>query len=315
MKNKIVVCGDDHIRYEEPFYSAKSDYFDWFINQDFNNEHNIMIHVGDLFHTNQPLPKEYDIAYKYLTNLKFKKIYILAGNGIHEYNRVKCNYAIEPLNSIDNVELIFSPKSEKIGELNILFMPWVPSRFYNDKTMKEWYESWEDNNYDYIFGHFAHKPFFNTEIIIDHLKGKKRMGHIHIPDKEAGYVGVNTITRFDEKGIDCYLNIIDINDGKETYYDIPKFIDYYDIKYPDKPEEVDTKYPIWTIHEAPSKEKAEELYSNLCIRDIFLEKNSYIDRDDSSKVEQKQSITEYFDSFVKDTKINKEIEKILREVV
>jgi len=316
MKNKIIIFGDDHIRYDEPFFSAKKDYFQWVIQQDFNNKDNIAIHVGDLFHSNHPTPREYDLAYWFLQKLRFSKVFILSGNGIHEYNRVKETYAIKPLDRIDNVEIIIKPQESKLGNLNILFLPWIPSRYYNDMTMREWYEGLPEKEYDYIFGHFAHKEFYGTEIDISQLKGKKRMGHIHVPDDE--YVGVNTITRADEKGIHCRLNCIDMFTGEEELIEIPKFLDYYEVEYPNKlPDNIEARYSIWTVTNAPSKEKAEQKYSYIYIKNIVLD-NKSLSRSNNKNTNitgKKASIREYFDFFIQDYGISKEIEKKLRSVI
>jgi hypothetical protein len=314
MKEKIVVCGDDHIRHDEPFYSAKEDYFSWFINRPFNNNSNVMIHVGDLFHSNEPVPAEYDLAYWYLSSLQFKKIYLLSGNGIHEYNRIKQNYAIEPFSRMGNVETITQPQEVTIGSVSVLFLPWVPSKKWNDRTMREWYESLE-GEYDYIFGHFAHTDFFGTEININQLKGKRRMGHIHVPDKSGEYVGVNTITREDEKGINCKLNIIDQNTKKEELYDIPRFLDYYEVEYPNDLPEVEAVNPYWTVKNAPDISRAEMKYRGSFIKEIVLEKDSKLTEEGKNTAGEKKSVKEYFDSFVEDNKIKKSVEKILREVI
>lgn len=313
MNNKIIVFGDDHVRFDEPFYSAKEAYFDWVIEQDFNNDSNIAVHVGDFFHSNHPTPREYDLAYWFLNSLNFNRIFILAGNGIHEYNRVKENYAIEPLDRINNVEIIVQPQESKLENLNILFLPWVPNRKYNDMTMKEWYESLPETQYDYIFGHFAHKKFFGTEINIPQLKGKKRMGHVHVPDNE--YVGVNTITRADENGIDCKLQVIDMKTKEESIIKVPKFLDYYEVEYPNKLPEVEAQYSLWTIKNAPNKEKAEYEYKNIYIKDIQLEKNFIENSNITNITEEKKDISEYLDSFIKDFKIKKSVENKIRSVL
>jgi hypothetical protein len=308
------VFGDEHVRFDEPFYSAKQDYFEWVVQQEFNNHSNIAIQVGDLFHSSHPTPREYDLVHWFLQRLNFSKVLILSGNGIHEYNRVKETHAIEPLSRIENVEIITQPHESQFGNLKVLFLPWVPSRYYNDMTMKEWYESSPKGEYDYIFGHFAHKEFFGTEIDISHLQGKRRMGHVHVPDGE--YVGVNTITRADEKGIECNLNIIDMEDGKEELFPIPRFIDYYTVEYPNDAPEVEAYYPIWTITNAPSKEKAEQRYGNIYIKDITVDnKNISKNSNNTNIIEEKQSVNEYLDSFVKDYSIKKGIENKLRSVI
>ncbi len=316
MNNKLILFGDQHVTHEEPFFIVKNKYFQWVVNQPFNNETNTAVFMGDFFHSNEPTPKEYEMVHYFLMQLKFKEVIILSGNGIHEYNRSKNNWAIDPLAVHENIYLVKHPTIQKIGELDILMLPWIPGKFYNDKTMKEWYENYDDikeKEFDYVLGHFNHKEFFGHIIDISYIKTKNtRMGHIHIPDGE--YVGVDTITRYDEKGIDCKLNIIDLDTGEEEFIDIPRFFDYVEVDYN---EELKTDIPYFKLDvvNAPSKEKAYQKFGQYPIRNIVLAKDV-----EAEEGEEQSSINHFDTSFfitnyIKDKKLSKGVAEKVRSVI
>lgn len=315
MKNKIILFGDQHVTHEEPFFSAKKKYFQDIANRDFNNNSNVAIFMGDFFHSNTPTPKEYELAHKFIESLRFKEVYILAGNGVHEYNRSKDNWAIDPLAFHEYIFLIKKPDIYNIGKLKMLFLPWVPGKYYNDLTMKEWYENlteYKDKEFDYMLGHFNHKEFFGHIIDISYLKTKNiRMGHIHIPDGD--YVGVDTITRYDEKGILCNLNIIDMETGKEEFLTLPRYFDYYEIKYGEDVS-IETPYFKLDIIDAPSKEKAYQKYGQYHIRNIVLKNEDIVDSSNDNKV-RKFDKSDFITKFIKEKKITKIVEEKVRSVV
>ena len=317
MENKLILFGDQHVTYNEPFFSVKKTYFNWVEDQPFNNDSNTAIFMGDFFHSNEPTPKEYELVHRFTEKLFFKEIYILSGNGIHEYNRSKDNWAIDPLSIHKHVTLIKEPYVLHVDNLDIVLLPWVPSKKFNDLTMKEWYENLEEyktKEFDYILGHFNHKEFFGHIVDISYLKTKNiRMGHIHIPDAEGEYIGVDTITRYDEKGIDCNLNIIDMVTKEEKLYPIPRFFDYVFVKYGDEVK-TETEYIKLDVLNAPSKEKAYQKYGSYFIRNITLEKDSKFNDSDDNKV-LKFEKDDFITKFIEDKKISKGVEKKLRSVV
>ena len=275
-----------------------------------------MLHCGDLFHNNIPNPKEIDLVIDFLSKSKFKNIILMSGNGAHEFYRPKKSYAIDALANIERVLLVKIPRKITPGHMNILLLPWVPNRFYDDiDNMKEYYENLPEEFatpiYNYIFGHFASKKFFDDEINVDYLKGEKRMGHIHFPDET--YLGANTITRKDEQGFEYHVNIIDTITGEETIEPIPVFLDYLTVEYPVIPD-VGIFPRIYEIFNAPSKEIAREHYKDYHIHSIHLkDESTNIESGDSDKVSL--SVMEYMENFIKEKKIKSKLATKLKELV
>jgi len=313
----IILLSDDHIRQESPFFESKQLFFDWVHNASWNNKNNILIHCGDLFHRANPSPKEYQLAFNFFSNVLFDKIYLIAGNGQHEYNYSRNSYAIDPLSSIKNVECIYKPKILDIDSVKILCLPWIPNKVYDDiDSMKEYYEDLPEEfvlpKYDYVLGHFASKEFFGDEINVEYLYGKKRMGHIHFPDET--YLGANTITRYDEKGKDMFVHMIDCASKKESTILIPKFLEYEDIEYPTIPEEKEHEYRIYDIINAPDRKIAEEHYKDYHVHAIHLKEDHDISISERS-TSASLTIPEYMDNFIKDKKVKKPLAKELKTTI
>lgn len=322
---KLIITGDEHVRSEEPFYSAKKEYFNWVIEQDFNNDSNIMINTGDFFHTRSPTPNDYSLAYYYLRNCKFKTIYILRGNDAHEFNVSKKTYATAPLEKIrDSIIVVKKPQIINEDNLSILLMPFIPSWELDGITLKEYYEHYVEqlvekgqDEFDYIIGHFFHKNGFGDDINISKLKGKRRMGHNHVPSKDGEYVGINTITRADEAGCDLHLNIIDTEIKEETYIDIPRFLDYAKLDYEvDKVrEKPPAKYTLYNVVNAPDEKSIYEKYGDIYINKWEGRRKQEGDKSNIIESTESQSLTEFFDIFAKNKKLKKELKNKLQELI
>ena len=80
VNHKLVVCGDIHLQCREPKKSQCLDFLSWLFNQDFNNENNSLLFLGDLCEINSPF-ELFGVFVDYFTNKsKFEKIYLLQGN-------------------------------------------------------------------------------------------------------------------------------------------------------------------------------------------------------------------------------------------
>lgn len=321
---KIIISGDEHIRDKQPFYDAKVEYFDWVIAQDFNNEDNILINTGDFFHSKNPSPDEYSLAYYFLKRLKFKNIYILAGNGAHETNASKRMYAISPLSTIDNVDIVCEPRDVREGNTRFLFLPHIAPWVLSGKTLQEYYRDYieehelHNSSYDYIVGHFFHKDGFGDEVDISKLSGERRMGHNHVPSKDGEYVGINTITRSDEAGVKPYLNIIDSETKEEEFYNVPIFVDYYTVDYEkdSKLPETDAEYPVFNVMNALNEQAIYQKYGDIYVNRWEKPKEETEEEKEGDDDTKSQSLLDYYSSFiVKNKSLNKKLKDRLRELV
>jgi DNA repair exonuclease SbcCD nuclease subunit len=266
MNNLII--GDLHLRIEEPFLSATSDFLSWLLSkEEYNNENTNLIFLGDIFHRSLPNPIVVKKFMEFINKSKVNEIHIIAGN--HGYTRIRDSYAIYPLSTMEKVRIYTQPADIVLSDLgHCLMMP------YLYEGMKETYENdFNINQYDYAFGHFADRALFGEEIDISKLQAKNIvLGHVHIgqPDKD-NYLGVPVITNYAEKGYKPKL--LSVKDGVKDYIDLPVFLDYFSIDYETKKIEKDyeANYKIFDIVNAPSIGQAKEKFEDIdYIRNITI---------------------------------------------
>lgn len=321
---KIVVVGDTHFQIAEPYFSVAKEFVKWFLSQPFNCEENIFIHLGDLYHKSNPNPKVHDLGIEWISKIKCNLKYILAGN--HDYNRSQNSYSIEPLSKIDNTRLIFKRTyfpNFLNKNINIVMMPFVYDNISQvmDTPMsrKEYYEMPAEaaNSFDYLFHHledeninFPGKESLGVNLS-QYSKAKRIGGHIH--KKQKGYLGSSLITRYDERGKDSFVLLIDTETKEKEYIQVPQFLDYIELDYDDLMVEIPFSiYRIFDIVNAPSLEAAREKFKGLYIRDIALkDKNNEKISLSENEVNETKSIRDWFNLFCEKNKItNSIIEKL-----
>lgn len=257
----IIIEKDKHLRREEPFFNAHKDYFDWLIHQSFNNNKNTFISLGDFFHTSHPTPDEVDLAIASLNKLLFKDMYILVGN--HCYSSLLKTYSILPLANNPRVHIISKPCQIKIENKTFLFLPFYKDELFDIPPMKDYYSNLpkEFHTNDYICHHIEDETVSfgkkNTGIDLSYLTGKRIGGHIHksLPNYE---IGMPILSRADERGEKSTLFAID--GDKEFFISIPSLVDYYDVLYGEDLPEVEARYPLFDIIDAPSYKQARTFY-------------------------------------------------------
>ena len=184
--SQIIIVGDTHFKIEEPFFSAGKAFMKWFSNQEFNNENNYLIHLGDLYHDSKPNPKVVKAVEDWFLNkLKFRKKIILSGN--HGYNRAKKSYAIDPLSNFENVKLLKKPEIFNIESLKFLSLPYFyPHTLVDIPPMEEHYSNLPEElraEVDFIISHVEDETSHFNDYYCDlsYLKGEKTFGHLHNP--------------------------------------------------------------------------------------------------------------------------------------
>lgn len=320
---RLVVCGDTHFRIEEPFFSAQKEFVKWFLKQPFNNSENVFIHLGDVFNCSGPNPNTIDLAVYFNKEMKFKNKFYLVGS--HDYNRSRNTYSPTPLRQENNTEIIYDVGLKDLEGIKCLFLPFIYDRAISNKTQKEFYEEFgkkENIKCDFCFHHLQDETIcfggISNGINLSWVQGERIGGHIH--KRQKGYLGTPCINRFDEKGKDSFLLLIDTETKEKEYIKTPQFLDYKSLDYeknnvleglihlagPGIPIEL----KIFDIINAPSKEAAEEKYKGRFIHEIFLKKN---EEEQLLQEEQKETktIKEYFNNFCIKNKISKKLQEKL----
>jgi len=334
--NQLVILGDLHFDIKEPFFSCQKEFCKWFLDQEFNKEENILIQLGDVYTHSNPNPKVHDLGIDFFSKMKFNKKYILTGN--HDYNRLQNSYSTIPLQNINGVEIIYKPKRELIGNLNCLFLPFIydKSEYSNNLSQKEFYENYKKENdgdieTNFVFHHLQDESinFGGDEgIDLSWIDGERVGGHIHI--RQKNYLGSPLIGRFDERGKESYILLIDLETKEKEYIKVPQFLDYMTLDYEkdyigttlgfgigilDKGKTFNSQY-IYDIINSPSRQAVEEKFKGLYLREIRLKKNEEESNDSLSQEEKEnKTLKDYFNGFCIKNKVSKDIqEKVINYI-
>jgi DNA repair exonuclease SbcCD nuclease subunit len=320
--SQLIELNDLHIKEKEPFFSANRDFFEWTLNQPWNNSDNILIQKGDLFNNSHPTPTENDLVCSFLRRCKFKQIYLMKGN--HDFS-YKFKNSLKPLKNIsENIILIEEPCKIKIDNLNILLLPNLYDDEINNKKMKEYYENLpddlKDNKYDYCFYHFedntSNTSRLNNGINLSYLDVNIYSGaHIHKNDGNH-YNGVHIPTRFDEKGQHNPISIIDTINKNRSFIQVPYFLDFIEVVYPNDLNNNNNDniiYPIYDILDVPSEVLAKNFYKEkykdtdkIYFRKFFKKINEKKLNNECNIIvndNNKKSIKDYFNKYVEDNNL------------
>lgn len=315
----IVFCGDTHHRDDEPRYSAGEELFNWIAEQDFDRPENTFVHMGDVTHGSLVSGKVFQSVIDFFNNkLKFGRIVIIAGN--HDYHRSSKSSSVDPLSALDRVEVYRQPAEITLeGEPTLLLPYYYKSTVDGIPEMRDYYaalpDEWAQKEWRFILGHYNDETetVFGSFIDTAYLKGTRILGHIHFP--RGNYIGTPIITRKDEAGNNNRLLVYD--GGKLESYPTPRLVDYYEETYPNPLPEVEAKYPIWDIVDAPSEDAMYDRYEGHTVRmkkkKATEDTNSNEEEGATAKqdVSLKDHLTSFFEKKDYDEKVRNKLEEVL----
>jgi len=291
----IIVEKDRHMTRNEPFFSAQKDYNNWLVDSPYSKEDNTYISLGDWYSLATPKPDEIDETERFFKDFKPRKI-ILAGN--HDFSDTDKLWSIYPLKNSDNTEIILEPCIKIIEGHTFAFLPFY-KHLKDYPPMREYYSNLSDKfiNAEYVCYHFEDETVSfgknRKGIDLSYLKGKRLGGHVHCSQKNYE-IGMPIISKYDER--QQINNFFSIDDKKEYFIDIPKFVDFYSLEYGEEVRNVEAKYPIWNINNAPSRKQAFEKYHELFIHDIKVANKK--DHNIQSGLNQGSSILDFFKDYI-----------------
>ena len=269
---EIINVGDIHIKHEYPFSVASERFVDWFCNQDFNNENNIVVFSGDILDKSISSGEVNSLMTKLFSRLKFKIIYVITGN--HDLSRTKGS-GLRPLDETKNIHLIERPEVIIIQGIKTVMLPYYyPYTLKGYSNMEKDYTNLPDEfkDADIMYGHFTDETqsMFGEGIDVSYLNPKLRLlGHIH--HKSKNYLGTPLITRSDEAHKKSFISLYDVDTKKIRDIEVPVFLDYDDINF-DKLSSYKTKdYPvIYDIYDIPSIEAFSDIPKKIIVRNRFV---------------------------------------------
>lgn len=329
-EHNLIVVGDMHLQDKEPKKSQCLDVLDWIFNSDFNNPSNTLLMLGDLCEINSPY-ELYEIFIDCFENRsRFAKILIVEGN--HECaNQSTVLSLFRPLK---NVEVITEWKAWKYYNCTLLFLPFYNHEGTDKKPMVEEYsnlggriatfngEGFSDE-FDYGFGHIEDDTEHFSKKFCDTSKLKVKTwmnGHIHTANIQNGghYLGACTLNSSTESGRTPYIAKINGETKEYELIEVPKFLEYYEVEYPNKLPKIDTKYGLFLVRNSLDKKVTEEEYSKQAeelgfkfyARKILSKKSKVLE---VGEVEKTENLT--FDDFADSVELDDSIRDICKEVI
>lgn len=323
INHKLVVVGDIHLQCREPKKSQCLDFLSWLFNQDFNNENNSLLFLGDLCEINSPY-ELYEVYVDYFVNRsKFEQIFILQGN----HDCANISTVLSLFRPLPRVKVITEWCGWNWYNTELLFLPHFNHESTNKKSMVETYSNLHneiDYEFDYGFGHIEDQTQHFSKKYPDtsKLKVKQWMnGHVHTPTIQNGgnYLGSATLNSSTESGNTKYLAIIDGISKKYTLQKIPKFLEYYEVSFPNPLPKIETKYALFLIKDAFDKKTAIEQYEkeaknlgfDFYCRKVLIKRTKSIDIDSDDLKSEKPT----FERFAKSVGLSNEIFDICTEII
>jgi predicted phosphodiesterase len=276
---KLIVIGDLHLRYKEPYYSAVKKWMEWFLQSDYNIEDNILIQLGD--DTESAINKSYvnrDLIWFY-QNIKCKSKIVLQGN--HDLSD-EHGSNLEILRNEVDIDIVDKPRIMNIEGLQCLFLPHISSTLYGTE-MEKYYSSLYDRcenreypwqgTFDYAFGHVEDETQKRSEkhkvCDLSKLDIKTRVfGHIHTYNMDVGgsYLGSVSPNSSTEVNKHAFIYSIDLDNGRSTVIECPIYLNYYSVTYPDPLPEIKEDFFLLKISKSVDRKTSVEYYEKEAIK-------------------------------------------------
>lgn len=323
---KALVIGDLHHRGDEPKCYQVPKFFTWLLKQDYFKEHKYIILAGDLvesvFIEHGFLSYFVDL---FLNELNDKIIYIVEGN----HDKTLDTNIIDIFRPFKNVIVIDSAKAEQLENTSFLFLPHYDHEGTDLEPMEIAYPKLKiDTEIDFGIAHITdHTQPGNKKVDTSKLSVKQWLnGHIHTPDIQKGgnYLGSPVLNSLTESGKTPLIASIDLMTKKFSLIEVPKFLEYFCVTYPDPlPEKIGVEFGIFTIKESLDKQETVKYYENQAkdkpykfyIRRIESKKTLVQVEKSNGKSENGKSPKEYLDSFISSQKVKDKIADILKEAI
>ena len=317
-----IICNDIHLQKSEPKRSQCLDFLEWLFSQDFNNKDNYLTFGGDLVEINSPF-ECFEVFVDYFVNKsKFKKIFIVQGN----HDCVNISTVLSLFRPLKNVEIITDVTSFKLENTNMIFLPYYNHEGTSKIPMIERYSHLESEfteTYDFGISHVEDETNHFSKKFCDTSKLKVKQwlnAHIHTENVTKGghYLGSPTLNSSTESGKTPYIASIDLEKATYELIEVPKFMEYYEVSYPNPLPKIETKYGLFLVTNSIDKnttieeyeKQAEKLGYKFYARRIMSKKATVEleERKDNSS-----NLT--FDEFAKVSKLDDSVADICREVI
>lgn len=268
---KLIAVGDVHATSDRPWDQAYKLFFRWFLRQpSLNSSDNIFLQVGDFFDASTMTGDLAHDALEFFQNMNCKTRIVLSGN--HDY-RPRWGNALEILRRV-NVHVVRDPEIQDLNGYPVMLLPYI---YGNMKATHEQFAYDNRMNARAVFGHFADRDMFGTELDLSFLeKGVDgctvehiMLGHDH--SQTHNYIGSVYPTAYSERNRSHRIYTLDLETGVKESVALPTFLNYIDVDFQTDPATLKFDYPvILDIYNAPSVHAATEKFP-FRIREVFTE--------------------------------------------
>lgn len=330
IKNSIVV-GDLHLTYKKPKYYQVIDFLDWLFKNDFNNSENELILLGDLVEEIDSPNELLEVYIDYFLNKsKFERIKIIQGN--HDCS-IESTY-LSAFRPIKNIHIITQAETQVYDYgTKILFLPFYQHEKTNLPPMIDYYSNELKNvateKYNFCLHHVEDETnhFSNNFCDLSWINKDCTFlcGHIHTENVSKGgrYLGAPILNSKTESNKTPYIAIINHERTTHTLIEVPKWLEYYEIIYPNDLSIPTTKYAIFTIYESLNKEETIQYYSKQAQekgftfyhRRIFSKRIKKEDFQVSENEIQDKSTLEYFEDYCKINKVEDRVQDLCKDIL
>ena len=323
MNHKLVVIGDVHLQSKSPKYDNVIDTLNWiFDNKDLNNENNEILFLGDLCEINSPFSCLEKFVDYFVNRSYFNQIYFLTGN----HDVANLDSVLSIFRPLKNVKVITDWEIIKFYNCNLLMLPHYSHEGTEKSSMVETYSNLYKTvteEFDYGFSHVEDETqhFSKKFVDVSKLNVKRWLnGHIHNGNAWNGghYLGSACVNSVAEHDVDKKIAIIDGETKECEFVTLPKFLEYYEVEYPNKLPKIDTKYGLFLVRNSLDKKVTEEEYSKQAeelgfkfyARKILSKKSKVLE---VGEVEKTENLT--FDDFADSIELDDSIRDICKEVI
>ena len=324
INHKLVVCGDIHLQSNHPKYDNVINTLDWiFNNKELNNENNSVLFLGDICEINSPFSCFEKFVDYFVNHSHFNRIYLLTGN--HDVGNL--DNVLSLFRPLKNVEVITEWKTLKFYNCNFLLLPHYSHEGTDKLPMHELYSNLYKTvteEFDYGFSHVEDQTenFSRKFSDVSKLNVKQWLnGHIHTCNIQNGghYLGSACMNSVSEVGTPKYIAIIDGEDKSFELKELPKFMEYYEVSYPNPLPKIPTKFGIFLVRDALDKndvieeysKQAEKLGYTFYARKVLTKKSKSLELDEVEQSTDKPT----FEQFAKSVGLSDSVSDICKQVI
>lgn len=325
----LLVVGDVHNQEKEPKKSQATKTLNYIFESKYNNPNNSILFLGDLV---ESIDTPHEVT-KFYVNLflnisKFKQIYILQGN--HDASIISS--LLQVFDPFQNVHIITKPEILDIENNRVLALPY----YYEDEhnpSMQEKYgrilpllEEYQQK-FDFVFHHVEDETEHYTKKFCDLSWVKTNYwlcGHIHTCSLQKGgrYLGACILNSSSEKGRQPYIAFV--QDREYELIEIPKFLDYYSVEYPNNLPSMNTELGLWTVTNSLDRNETITFYEKQALekgfkfypRRIFTANFEKFSSEDKQNVSyEEEPLTSQFEKYALKQKLNNNVQAICLSIL